>query len=177
MPLGLVWEDRALSCAVSDSPGYLHHVGLVFLDAAEQRFHGPPSSNNILCKKQKAHQSNLHSILFFTFAELFLINKMHIYFKGQPIRVHTESRISYVFMGISFGSWKPCWWIFFLHPSAVLKDSVPPLGSMWVLPHWVDPHSRMHSQGLNLAWRLHFTKEETHEFSWTWDVHLNTLRG
>lgn len=94
---------------MSDSPGYLHHVGLVFLDAAKQRFHGPPSSNNILCKKQKAHQGNLHSILLFTIAELFLINKMHIHFKCQPIRVHTESRISYAFMGISFGSWKLCW--------------------------------------------------------------------
>lgn len=102
-PLGLVWEDRVLSCAVSDSPGYLHHVGLVFLDVAEQRFHGPPSSNNILCKKQKVHQSNLHSTLLFTFAELFLINKMHIHFKCQPIGVHTESRISYAFVGISFG--------------------------------------------------------------------------
>lgn len=43
---------------MSDSPGYLNHVGLVFLYAAEQCFHGPPSSNKILHKEDRQIQPN-----------------------------------------------------------------------------------------------------------------------
>lgn len=51
----------------------------------------------------------LGNITLFTLAELFLINTMHINFKYQPTGVNIGSRISYVFMGISFGSWRLCW--------------------------------------------------------------------
>lgn len=45
---------------MSYSPGHLNHVGLVFLYATEQRFHGPPGSNNILCKEDRQIQLLVH---------------------------------------------------------------------------------------------------------------------
>lgn len=60
---------------MSYSPGYLNHVGLVFLYAGEQGFHGPPSSNDILGKRtDKFGKMPSSSIIAFSPREVFLVN-------------------------------------------------------------------------------------------------------
>jgi hypothetical protein len=73
--LGLFVKMHIITLCMFYLPGYLNHVGLVFLYAAEQCFHGPPRSNNILGKRtDKFTKRYLCNITAFSSRELFLIN-------------------------------------------------------------------------------------------------------
>lgn len=63
-----------------------------------------PVPTTSFSKSRQVQQGSFHSMMLFTFAELFLTNKMHITFKCQPVEVNTGSRITNDFMGILF--WK-----------------------------------------------------------------------